>query len=62
MVNQRHISELKEQYKKERKGKKNSKCCHPLLQLVPVFVIDFHVSGFFFEISFKVLLLNKHFN
>ena len=25
-VDQRHISQLKEQYKKERKGKKNSKC------------------------------------
>ena len=27
VVDQHHISELKEQYKKERKGKKNSKCC-----------------------------------
>lgn len=37
---QRHISELKEQYKKERKGKKNSKLSIPfpffLLSCVPV--------------------------
>lgn len=54
MVDQQQLSKLKEQYKKERKGKKNSKCL-PVVSL-PIY-IHIYTKWFFYAWMLSLYLL-----